>query len=62
MYNKNRLFIASALSLFVTAVAFGARSGHLVPWMNEFGLSAAEVGWIASGVQAAICNANKQGC
>jgi MFS family permease len=48
MYNKKRLFIASALSLFVTAVAFGARSGHLVPWMNEFGLSAAEVGWIAS--------------
>ena len=48
MYNKNRLFFASALSLFVTAVAFGARSGHLVPWMNEFGLSAAEVGWIAS--------------
>jgi len=48
MHNKNRLFIASALSLFVTAVAFGARSGHLIPWMSEFGLSAAEVGWIAS--------------
>jgi len=48
MYNKNRLFIASALSLFVTAVAFGARSGHLIPWMNEFGLTAAEAGWIAS--------------
>ena len=48
MKNKNRLFIASALSLFVTAVAFGARSGHLVPWMNEFGLTAAEAGWIAS--------------
>ena len=48
MENKNRLFIASALSLFVTAVAFGARSGHLVPWMNEFGLTAAQAGWIAS--------------
>ena len=48
MNNKNRLFIASALSLFVTAVAFGARSAHLVPWMNEFGLTAAEAGWIAS--------------
>ena len=48
MNNKNRLFIASALSLFVTAVAFGARSGHLVPWMHEFGLTAAEAGWIAS--------------
>ena len=48
MDNKNKLFIASALSLFVTAVAFGARSGHLVPWMNEFGLTAAEAGWIAS--------------
>ena len=48
MHNKNRLFIASALSLFVTAVAFGARSGHLIPWMNEFSLTAAEAGWIAS--------------
>ena len=48
MNNKNRLFIASALSLFVTAVAFGARSGHLVPWMKEFGITAAEAGWIAS--------------
>jgi len=48
MENKNRLFIASALSLFVTAVAFGARSGHLVPWMNEFDLTAADAGWIAS--------------
>jgi len=48
MENKNRLFIASALSLFVTAVAFGARSGHLVPWMNEFGISTVQVGWIFS--------------
>lgn len=48
MNNKNRLFIAGALSLFVTAVAFGARSGHLIPWMNEFGLTAAQAGWIAS--------------
>ena len=47
MNNKKRLFIASALSLFVTAVAFGARSGYLLPWMNEFGLTAAEAGWIA---------------
>ena len=58
MENKNRLFIASALSLFVTAVAFGARSGHLMPWMNEFGLTAAEAGWIASaflwGVTASV--------
>ena len=48
MDNKNRLFIASSLSLFVTAVAFGARSGHLLPWMSEFNLTAAEAGWIAS--------------
>ena len=48
MENRNRLFIASALSLFVTAVAFGARSGHLIPWMNEFGITAAQAGWIAS--------------
>jgi fucose permease len=48
MENKNRLFIASALSLFVTAVAFGARSGHLLPWMDEFNLTAAQAGWIAS--------------
>ena len=47
MDNKNRLFIASALSLFVTAVAFGARSGYLLPWMKEFSLSAVEAGWIA---------------
>ena len=58
MENKSRLFIASALSLFVTAVAFGARSGHLAPWMNEFGLTAAEAGWIAGaflwGVTASV--------
>lgn len=48
MENKNRLFTASALSLFVTAVTFGARSGHLIPWMNEFGLTAIQAGWIAS--------------
>jgi len=48
MYNKNKLFFASALSLFVTAVAFGARGGHLIPWMHEFGLTASEAGWIAS--------------
>ena len=48
MDNKNRLFIAGALALFVTAVAFGARSGYIVLWMSEFGLTAADVGWIAS--------------
>ena len=48
MINKDRLFAAGVISLFVTAVAFGARSGHLIPWMNEFGLTAAEAGWIAS--------------
>ena len=45
--NKTRLFTASALSLCVTAVAFGARSGHLAPWMQEFNLTAAQAGWIA---------------
>jgi len=58
MNNKNRLFIASALSLFVTAVTFGARSGHLIPWMNEFDFTAADVGWIASaylwGITASV--------
>ena len=58
MNNRNRLFIASSLSLFVTAVTFGARSGHLLPWMNEFGFTAAEAGWIASaylwGVTASV--------
>ena len=46
--NKNRLFIASALSLFVSMATFGARTGHLTPWMNEFSLTASNVGWIAS--------------
>jgi len=48
MDNKKRLFFASALALFVTAVAFGARSGYIVLWMNEFGLTAVDIGWIVS--------------
>ena len=58
MDNKNRLFIASALSLFVTAVALGIRSGFLDSWMVEFNISAAEAGWISSaflwGVTASV--------
>jgi MFS family permease len=41
-----RLFNASCLALVVTALSFGTRGGFIVPWMEEFGLSGAEVGWI----------------
>ena len=58
MENKKRLFIASAMSLFVTAVALGIRSGFLDSWMEEFNISAAEAGWISSaflwGVTASV--------
>ena len=45
--NKNRLFVASSLSLFACALAFGSRAGYLTRWMTEFGLSDTEAGWIA---------------
>lgn len=40
------LFNASCLALVVTALSFGTRGGFIDPWMREFALSGAEVGWI----------------
>ncbi len=43
---KTLLFNASCLALVVTALAFGTRGGFINPWMEEFSLSGAQVGWI----------------
>jgi MFS family permease len=43
---KALLFNASCLALVVTALAFGTRGGFITPWMEEFGLTGAQVGWI----------------
>ncbi|MFZ5428637.1 MAG: MFS transporter [Bacteroidota bacterium] len=40
------LFNASCLALVVTALSFGTRGGFIDPWMREFALTGAEVGWI----------------
>jgi len=48
MDNKNRLFIAGAMSLFVTAVALGIRAGYMTTWGEEFSLTGVEIGWIVS--------------
>ncbi len=40
------LFNASCLALVVTALAFGTRGGFITPWMEEFSLTGAQVGWI----------------
>jgi MFS family permease len=44
--NKMLLFNASCLALVVTALAFGTRGGFIAPWMEEFALTATQVGWI----------------
>jgi MFS family permease len=43
---KAILFNASCMALVVTAISFGTRGGFIVPWMEEFNLTGAEVGWI----------------
>lgn len=43
---KAMLFNASCLALVVTALAFGTRGGFINPWMDEFDLTGAQVGWI----------------
>jgi MFS family permease len=43
---KALLFNASCLALVVTALAFGTRGGFITPWMEEFSLTGAQVGWI----------------
>ena len=40
------LFGASNLALVVTALTFATRGGFIAPWMEEFNLTATEVGWI----------------
>jgi MFS family permease len=44
--NKIVLFNASCLALVVTALTFGTRGGFITPWMEEFNLTGAQVGWI----------------
>ncbi|MDX2188253.1 MAG: MFS transporter [Bacteroidota bacterium] len=44
--NKQKLFLASCMSLVVTAMAFGLRAGMVNSWASEFGLSIEQVGWI----------------
>ena len=43
---KTLLFNASCMALVVTAISFGTRGGFITPWMTEFGLTGAQVGWI----------------
>ena len=43
---KAMLFNASCVALVVTALAFGTRGGFIAPWMEEFNLTGAQVGWI----------------
>ena len=40
------LFGASNLALVVTALTFATRGGFIAPWMEEFNLTATQVGWI----------------
>lgn len=44
--SKTLLFNASCLALVVTALSFGTRGGFIAPWMEEFALTATQVGWI----------------
>ena len=44
--NRIRLFNASCVALVVTALTFATRAGMIDPWITEFNLTAAEVGWI----------------
>jgi len=43
---RKTLFAASNLALVVTALTFATRGGFIAPWMEEFNLSATQVGWI----------------
>lgn len=40
------LFNAANVALVVTALTFATRGGFISPWMEEFGLTATQVGWI----------------
>lgn len=43
---KTLLFSASNVALVVTALTFATRGGFIAPWMEEFSLTATQVGWI----------------
>ena len=43
---KYLIFNASCVALVVTAISFGTRGGFITPWMEEFDLTGAQVGWI----------------
>ncbi len=43
---KSLLFSASNMALVVTALTFATRGGFIAPWMEEFNLTATQVGWI----------------
>ncbi|MDO5972337.1 MFS transporter [Flavivirga aquimarina] len=46
--NKNRLFLASCISLIVTAMTFAIRAGILGQLGSDFQLSDTELGWVNS--------------
>ncbi len=43
---KSLLFRVSNVALVVTALTFATRGGFIAPWMDEFSLTATQVGWI----------------
>jgi len=43
---RKLLFGASNVALVVTALTFATRGGFITPWMEEFSLTATQVGWI----------------
>ena len=43
---RTLLFNASNMALVVTALTFATRGGFIAPWMEEFNLTATQVGWI----------------
>ena len=45
-FKRKILFSASNLALVVTALTFATRGGFIAPWMEEFNLTGAQVGWI----------------
>ena len=46
--NKNRLFLASCISLVVTAMTFAIRAGILGQLGTDFGLSDIQLGFVNS--------------
>ena len=46
--NKNRLFLASCVSLIVTAMTFALRAGIMGELNVEFGFNDTQLGWMNS--------------